>query len=110
MNDNQKKQEPVHIKSIVSEVLKKYSHTKQSSLFQISEIWESAVGSTIANDSRPWRIKGNELEVHVSGATWLQQLNYMRNEIIEKLNERLGTQVIQKIRFSIAHIPNNHHV
>jgi len=106
MNNQQKKQEPVHIKTIISEVLKKYSHNKKANLFQITEIWESAVGSTIANDSRPWKMTKNELEVHVSNASWLQQLNYMRNEIIHKLNERLGEQVIKKIRFSIAHLPN----
>ena len=105
MNDPQKNQEPIHIKSIISDVLKKYSKSKKSNLFIISDIWESAVGETIANDSRPFKIKGNELEVHVSGASWLQQLNYMRNDIIQKLNERLGEQVIEKIRFSIAHIP-----
>jgi predicted nucleic acid-binding Zn ribbon protein len=106
MNDQQKKQEPVHIRSIISDVLKKYSQTKQSNIFQICEIWESAVGTTIANDSRPWKIKGEVLEVHVSGPSWLQQLNYMRNDIIQKLNEHLGQQVIKKIRFSVAHLPN----
>jgi len=106
MNDQPKKQEPVHIKSIISDVLKKYSHAKQSNIFQISENWESAVGTTIANDSRPWKINGNTLEVHVSGPSWLQQLNYMKNDIINKLNEHLGQQVINKIRFSVAHIPN----
>jgi len=105
MNSQSQKQEPVHIKSIISDVLKKYSHTKKTNLFQISEIWESTVGTTIANDSRPFKIKKDELEVHVSGGSWLQQLNYMRNDIIQKLNERLGEQVIKKIRFSIAHIP-----
>jgi len=107
MDNQQTKQEPVHIKSIISDVLKKYSHQKSTNLFQISEIWESAVGTTIARDSRPWRIKDSELEVHVSGASWLQTLNYMRNDIIHKLNERLGDHVIKKIRFSIAHIPNH---
>jgi predicted nucleic acid-binding Zn ribbon protein len=106
MNNQAEKKEPVHIKSIISDVLKKYRNEKSTNLFQIIEIWESAVGAAIANDTRPWKIKGNELEVQVSSPSWLQQLSYMKNDIIQKLNDNLGEKVIQSIRFSVAHIPN----
>jgi len=110
MNDQEQKKEPVHIKSIISDVLKKYRNDKRTNLFEISEIWKSTVGPMIANDTRPWKIKGNELEVHVSGPSWLQQLSYMKNDIIKKLNESLGEQVIKSIRFSVAHIPNQQQI
>jgi predicted nucleic acid-binding Zn ribbon protein len=106
MNNQLNNQEPVHIKSIVSDVLKKYRNTQKADVFEISEIWESAVSSTIAKDSRPWKVKGNELEVQVTNSSWLHHLNFMKNDIIQKLNEQLGEQVIKKIRFSVAHFSN----
>jgi predicted nucleic acid-binding Zn ribbon protein len=106
MNHPLKNQEPVHIKSIVSDVLKKYRHTQNADVFEISEIWESAVGAMIANDSRPWKINGNVLEVHVSNSSWLHHLNFMKNDIVQKLNTQLGQQVIKTIRFSVAHFSN----
>jgi predicted nucleic acid-binding Zn ribbon protein len=106
MNHHPENQEPVHIKSIVSDVLKKYRHTQNADVFEICEIWESAVGSTIANDSRPWKVKGNTLEVHVTNSSWLHHLNFMKNDIIQKLNARLGEQIIKTIRFSVAHFSN----
>ncbi|KPA18148.1 protein containing DUF721 [Candidatus Magnetomorum sp. HK-1] len=104
MDNKKAKQEPLHIKSIVEGLMKKYSNTKGADLFQISEIWESVVGKTIANDARPWKIKGKELEIHVSGSVWLHQLNYMKADMIQKLNDRIGDTAIEKIRLKIGNI------
>ncbi|MBF0450469.1 MAG: DUF721 domain-containing protein [Candidatus Magnetomorum sp.] len=96
------KQDPIHIKSVIQNVLKTYSHSKGADLFQISDIWESVVGTVIANDARPWRMYGKKLEVHVSGSVWLHQLNYMKNDMIQKLNDRMGDKVIESIHFKIG--------
>jgi len=96
-----------HIKSIVQDVLKKYSAANKSDIFEICNIWESVVGKTIAHDSRPWKLKGNALEVRVSNASWTQQLTFLKADIIQKLNDRIGEKCIEKIRFSVGHIPES---
>jgi predicted nucleic acid-binding Zn ribbon protein len=97
-----KQQEPIHIKSVIHDVIHNYHYSKNSDLFQITDIWESTVGTTIANDARPWKINGHKLEVHVSASVWLQHLNYMKNDMIQKLNDRLGSKVIHNIQFKIG--------
>jgi len=101
---NRAKREPLHIKSVIEGLMQKYSNKKGADLFQISEIWESVVGKTIANDARPWRIKGKELEIHVSSSVWLHQLNYMKADMIKKLNAHLGDSTIERIRLKIGNI------
>jgi len=99
-----KNREPIHIQSVLKGILKNYNSEKGSDLFQITDIWESVVGQTISKDARPWKLNGKKLEVHVSASVWLQQLNYMKSDMIQKLNERLGNNVINNIIFKIGNV------
>ena len=64
--------------------------------------WEDVVGTTIAQNARPEAIKGKLLLVNVSSAPWMQQLQFLKPELIEKLNENLGKEVVEEIRFRIG--------
>ena len=64
--------------------------------------WEDVVGTTIAQNARPEAIKGKLLLVNVSSAPWMQQLQFLKPELIEKLNENLGRKVVEEIRFRIG--------
>jgi len=105
MDNQHAKQEPVHIKSVISDLLKKHSYAKKSSLFKIAEIWETAVGEGLAHNTSPWKMKGKTLEVHVPGSSWLQQLNYLKADMIQKINAYLGEECLDDIRFSIGRLP-----
>ena len=70
--------------------------------------WKDVVGAAIAENTRPEAIKGKLLLVNVSSAPWMQQLQFLKPELIEKLNETLGKEVVGDIRFKIG--PVNHDV
>ena len=40
--------------------------------------------------------------VNVSSAPWMQQLQFLKPELIEKLNETLGKELVEDIRFKIG--------
>ena len=61
-----------------------------ASLLQVWEVWDEAVGSTIARQSRPAAFKDRMLLVHVSSSTWLHQLRFLEKEMVAKLNAALG--------------------
>lgn len=60
-------------------------------------LWEDAVGDRIASLARPVGFRDGTLTVAVANAPWMQQLNFLKRGIIEKLNTLLGSPVVREI-------------
>lgn len=58
--------------------------------------WEEVAGALAAH-ARPLRIRHSRLEVGVPSPVWRTQLNFVRKEIVERLNARAGRQVIKDL-------------
>jgi len=71
----------------------------------LAEPWNSAVGDIISAQTCPYRLRHGTLFVHVSTSTWMHQLHFMKQEIIEKVNSFLDASQVKDIRFSIGTIP-----
>jgi predicted nucleic acid-binding Zn ribbon protein len=67
-------------------------------------IWDDIVGPTIARNAQPEKIRHGTLFVKVSGPTWMQQLQYMKEMISERLNQKLGQEVVKNIFFVVGKI------
>jgi predicted nucleic acid-binding Zn ribbon protein len=61
--------------------------------------WEEIVGEQIARVAAPQRIDNGTLYVTVSTAPWRAELSMRRREIIQKVNQHAGAEVIRDIRF-----------
>ena len=72
---------------------------------KLLEIWRQSVGPQIATRTYPENIRRGTLFVKVATSVWMQQLQYMKKEIIEKMNRHQGGETIQNIRFVIGEIP-----
>lgn len=64
---------------------------------EIWRVWEDVVGATIAARAQPLRIINGTLTVAVSSAPWMQELRFMTGMMKEKLNSRLGAEVVREI-------------
>lgn len=60
-------------------------------------IWDAAVGPQIAGRARPVGFRDGVLTVAVANAPWMQQLTFLKKGMIEKLNERLGCELVRDI-------------
>ena len=60
-------------------------------------IWDAAVGPQIAGRARPVSFRDGVLTVAVASAPWMQQLTFLKKGMIEKLNERLGGELVRDI-------------
>ncbi|TAK02855.1 DUF721 domain-containing protein, partial [bacterium] len=65
-------------------------------------IWNEIVGVTIARNAQPEKIRNGTLFVKVSSSTWMQELQYMKEMISEKLNQNLGREVVKNIFFFVG--------
>lgn len=67
------------------------------------EVWESAVGRQIAARAQPTVLSAGTLHVLVQDHRWRDQLDAARMFLIERLNARLGKDVVRQLQFGLAH-------
>jgi len=91
-----------HIGSIIADVLKTFRRESDGELVQVWQVWDEIVGDVIADNARPAAFKGKILLVHVSSSTWIHQLQFLKKEMIAKLNHSLGKALIDDLKFKIG--------
>jgi predicted nucleic acid-binding Zn ribbon protein len=96
----------VHISSIIGDVLKKYRLETDAELVQVWRVWDTIVGNVIAQNAKPAAFKGRILLVHVTSSTWLHQLQFLKKDMIDKLNDTLGKTLIEDLKFKIGPLEN----
>jgi predicted nucleic acid-binding Zn ribbon protein len=92
----------VHISSVIDEVLKTYRREPDGELLRVWHIWDSIVGEIISKNAKPAAFKGRILVVYVTSSTWVHQLQFLKAEMIAKLNEALGKSLIDDLKFKIG--------
>ncbi len=92
------------IGDILPTVLKKRKIPVHTRDHRLSDAWNKAVGPIISGNTRANNVKGDTLFVKVSTSTWMQQLQFMKQDIIDKVNAVLEDQTIKNIYFSIGDI------
>jgi hypothetical protein len=102
MKEDDKRPGFVHIGGVIDGVLKNYRSKPDFELTEVWRLWDDAVGETIAQNARPAAFKGKLLIVHVISSTWLHQLQFLKNDLMAKINAALGKPLIQEIKFKIG--------
>ena len=102
MKTPDKRSDFVHIGNILDDVLKSYQAKPDFELKEVWRLWDEAVGEPIAQNARPAAFKGKLLIVHVSSSTWIHQLQFLKNDMITKLNAAVGKPLIEEIKFKIG--------
>lgn len=62
-------------------------------------LWPQAVGKEIKKQTIANRIQAGVLFVSVSSPVWVNELTYLKSNIIKKINELIGQKVVQDIKF-----------
>ena len=94
--------EAAPIGELVGKLLGKYRQESDQELTKIWDLWAGTVGGPIAENTRPAAFKGKILIVYVSSSTWMQQLQFLKKDIIEKVNNALGKDLVEEIKFRIG--------
>lgn len=63
--------------------------------------WKDVVGEPLASQTRPLRISGGVLWVHVESAALRHHLTYFAPKILENIRARVPGAEIYSIRFTI---------
>ena len=99
---NKEKRNFVPIGRVIRDILKGSRIRTDASLIRVWDVWEEAVGEVIAVNTRPAAFKGDLLIVNATSSSWLQQLRFLKPEIIRKINHALGEVPVKDIKFKIG--------
>ena len=72
--------------------------------YSIWGAWKEIMGESVALQTQPRSIRNRILFVDVSHPTWMQQLQFLKPTLLEKINNFLGEPLIQDIRFKMGKI------
>lgn len=61
--------------------------------------WDSVVGKEISEHTDPYKIADGILYVRVNDPVWRNELQFFKNEIINKLNSKIGKSLVRDIKF-----------
>ncbi len=67
---------------------------------QAAVVWEDVVGKAVAAKTEVIRVERGVLYVRTEGAVWAQELALHEDQILRRLRDKLGDNVVQAIRFS----------
>ncbi len=77
------------VSSLLKQLLGKPGIGEQITRHQAWLVWDQLVGETIAARARPLKLRKGVLEVQVDHPVWMQQLQMMKPQILEKINTKL---------------------
>ena len=92
------------IKTILDTLFQRRKLDSRLKGFRIFDIWEEAVGIRIARHSQPKGFRDHTLWVTVDNSIWMHQLTFLEGQIKEKLNQMMGSPLVEKIRFQVGEI------
>ena len=62
-------------------------------------VWDEAVGERIAKVATPTRMLRGTLIVSVKSGPWRNELNMRKQEVVRRINELLGGEIVKDIKF-----------
>jgi hypothetical protein len=99
------KRDPIEkLGEVLAKSLKRLDPTGRLGEYGVWPIWDQAVGEAVARNAQPEKIRQGTLFVKVSSPIWMQQLQYLKETIAEKINQELGKEVVKNIFFVIGKV------
>jgi hypothetical protein len=71
---------------------------------KILDCWEKAVGEGVAEKTQPVSVKNRVLQVKVVNSVWMQELQFMKELIMQKIQQQTGNNILRDLRFFIGEI------
>lgn len=62
-------------------------------------LWEQSVSPEIAKQTEAIKVKNRVLYVNTKSPVWAQELNFLKKDIMDRINEKAGCAAVRDIRF-----------
>jgi predicted nucleic acid-binding Zn ribbon protein len=86
---------------LIPRALRQLPPTNELTEKLVISVWERAVGETLAQRTRPFRLHQSTLIVSVPSLMWKRELHHLQEEILEGLRKALGRTIVQALEFRV---------
>ena len=62
-------------------------------------LWKEVVGRKVSKAAKAEKVDRGTLIVKTDSAVWRQELQMQKEQLIEKINKKIGSEAIKEIRF-----------
>ena len=93
---------PVKVDSVLAGLLEKHGVRRQVERMSVLELWPDIVGEQLAKVTRAKGLDDATLFVEVRNSSWLMELNMMKGDFLERVNERIQEVPLERIVFVLA--------
>jgi predicted nucleic acid-binding Zn ribbon protein len=90
------------VDALLERVLEKHGVRRQVERNRALDLWPEIVGEQLARVTRVRGLDENALFVEVRSSAWLMELSMMKDDFLERVNDRLGDARIERIVFVLA--------
>lgn len=91
--------------SILADLLQNAEFRDRMREHEVWNVWGDVVGALLASKAEPLRIDDGRLFVRVSNSTWMQELQYLKDDVRRRLNQRLGGLIVREIHLVVGSAP-----
>lgn len=95
---------PQSIHAILEQTLRGLELDLPLKTYSLWSAWKQIVGEPICLHAQPRAIRNRILFVEVSHSTWMQQLQFLKPTLLNKIHRFLGEPLIEDIRFRVGKI------
>ncbi len=96
-----RKHRPDHISALLGDMIQRRHWQDRFELHEVFNFWNKAVGKEIASHATPAKFRGKVLWVDVSDSIWMQQLQFLKTTLLDKINKGFKSVEVEDIRFQL---------
>ena len=96
---------PNRVADALRQVVQRIDPDRRLAAYRLWTFWADEVGPAVAARAEPAAFRDGVLSVRVAGAGWMQELQFMKDELRQRLNRRLGAELIRDIYFVSGSAP-----
>jgi predicted nucleic acid-binding Zn ribbon protein len=95
----ERKRPPGRVADALRQVVQRIDPERRLAVYRLWTFWDEEVGPAVAARAEPAGFRDGVLSVRVAGAAWMQELQFMKEDLRQRLNQRLGGEPIRDIYF-----------
>ncbi len=96
---------PTAVSEILEKIFGKSHHNKKYREAQLIHVWKKVVGEKLALHTYPEKIENECLICLVDNSAWLHEIQFMKKDIISKINDVMQKRMVRNIYFRLGKIP-----
>jgi len=89
------------VAGVLSRVLQQLGLEQEMLGWRAVSEWDGLVGTRVASHTRAISFRDGTLQVEVEGSAWMQELGFLKRDLVKKINRHLGAPFVQDVRFIV---------